>query len=108
VARLREGDEVGGFRVVETPGHTAGHISFWREQDPVLVVGNVMANMSIWTGMPVLREPERIFTPDPAMNRRSAIRLAELEPKLLCFGHGHPLRDLRKLLSFITRFTPGE
>ena len=26
--RLREGDDMGGFRVIETPGHTAGHISF--------------------------------------------------------------------------------
>ncbi len=26
--QLREGDDVGGFRVLETPGHTAGHLSF--------------------------------------------------------------------------------
>jgi glyoxylase-like metal-dependent hydrolase (beta-lactamase superfamily II) len=101
---LREGDEVGGFRVIETPGHTAGHISFWREHDRVLVVGDVLANMSIWTGIPMLREPERIFSLNPAMNRRSAVRLAGLEPRLLCFGHGPPLRDPRKLLSFIARW----
>src|SRR5262245_12030512 len=35
--RLREGDEVGGFVVLDTPGHSAGHISFWREADRVLV-----------------------------------------------------------------------
>ena len=29
--RLREGDEVGGFTVLETPGHCAGHVSYWRE-----------------------------------------------------------------------------
>src|SRR5271166_4035441 len=78
--RLREGDEVGGFRVLETPGHTAGHVSFWRVQDRVLVVGDVVAHMPIWTGIPKLREPERIFSLDPAMNRRSAVRLAEMEP----------------------------
>ena len=102
--RLREGDEVGGFRVLETPGHTAGHLSFWREQDRVLVLGDVLANMHIWTGMPKLREPQRIFSLDPAMNRRSAWRLAELQPRLTCFGHGPPLRDPRRLLRFVSRF----
>src|SRR5690349_17873575 len=65
--RLREGVEVGGFRVIETPGHTIGHISFWREQDRVLVLGDVLANMCIWTGLPMLREPERFFSLDPAL-----------------------------------------
>jgi glyoxylase-like metal-dependent hydrolase (beta-lactamase superfamily II) len=102
--RLREGDEVGGFRVIETPGHTIGHVSFWREHDRVLVVGDVLANMSIWTGLPMLREPERIFSLDPALNRRSAARLAELEPRLVCFGHGPPLRDPAKLRRFVARF----
>lgn len=104
VARqLREGDEVGGFRVLESPGHTAGHISFWREHDRVLVLGDVLANMNIWTGVPMLREPERIFSLDPAMNRRSAVRLAELEPRLVCFGHGPPLRRPDLLKRFTDR-----
>ena len=102
--QLREGDDVGGFRVLETPGHTAGHLSFWREQDRVLVLGDVLANMHIWTGLPKLREPQRIFSLDPAMNRRSAARLAELQPRLTCFGHGPPLRDPRRLLKFVSRF----
>ena len=102
--KLREGDEVGGFRVLETPGHTAGHLSFWREQDRVLVLGDVLANMHIWTGLPKLREPQRIFSLDPALNRQSAWRLAELQPRLTCFGHGPPLRDPRRLLKFVSRF----
>ena len=43
VARaLSEGDEVAGFTVLETPGHTPGHLSFWRERDRVLIVGDVL------------------------------------------------------------------
>src|SRR4051794_19539842 len=42
--RLREGDEVGGFTVLETPGHCAGHVSYWRAADRVLVLGDVLAN----------------------------------------------------------------
>jgi glyoxylase-like metal-dependent hydrolase (beta-lactamase superfamily II) len=105
--RLREGDEVGGFRVLETPGHTAGHVSFWREQDRVLVLGDVLANMNIWTGLPTLREPERFFSLDPAMNRQSASRLAKLEPRLVAFGHGPPLRDSLELERFVSRFRPA-
>jgi glyoxylase-like metal-dependent hydrolase (beta-lactamase superfamily II) len=102
--RLKQGDEVGGFRVIDTPGHTVGHISFWRAADRVLIMGDVLANMCIWTGLPMLREPERIFSLDPAQNRRSALRLAELEPRVVCFGHGPPLRDLSKLHAFVARF----
>ena len=70
--QLREGDEVGGFRVLETPGHTIGHVAFWREADRTLIVGDVLCNMHIWTGLPGLYEPQTIFTSDPAQNRASA------------------------------------
>ncbi|MBV9213378.1 MAG: MBL fold metallo-hydrolase, partial [Actinobacteria bacterium] len=40
-------------------------------------------------------------TPDPARNRESARRLAGLEPELVCFGHGPPLRDRRALAEFV-------
>jgi glyoxylase-like metal-dependent hydrolase (beta-lactamase superfamily II) len=102
--RLREGDEVGGFRVIATPGHTVGHISFWRAEDRVLVMGDVLANMNIWSGLPMLREPERFFSLDPAENRRSALRLAALEPRVVCFGHGPPLRKPERLHAFVRLF----
>jgi glyoxylase-like metal-dependent hydrolase (beta-lactamase superfamily II) len=92
--RLREGDEVGGFAVLETPGHTAGHVSFWRPADRVLVLGDVLANFSPPAGLRGLREPPLLFSADPAENRRSARRIAALEPALVCFGHGPPL-DLK-------------
>ena len=66
-------------------------------------MGDVVANMNIWTGLPVLREPERIFSLDPELNRRSAARLADLEPRLTCFGHGPPLKDPRSC-RFVARF----
>ncbi len=100
---LHEGDEVAGFRVLDTPGHAAGHVSFWRESDRVLILGDVLNNMNVTTGLPGLHEPKTFFTPDPAENRRSARRLAELEPRLTLFGHGAPLRDTRKLVDFVHR-----
>jgi hydroxyacylglutathione hydrolase len=104
VARaLHEGDEVAGFKVLETPGHSVGHISYWRESDRVLIVGDVLGNMNFITGIPGLHTPPDLFTPDPARNRESARRLAALEPALACFGHGAPLRDPRKLADFVAR-----
>ncbi len=104
VARaLHEGDEVAGFKVLETPGHSVGHVSYWRESDRVLIVGDVLGNMNFITGIPGLNTPPDLFTPDPARNRESARRLAALEPGLACFGHGAPLRDPRKLADFVAR-----
>ena len=100
---LAEGEEVGGFRVLDTPGHSPGHIAFWRESDRVLVLGDVVFGMNPFTGIPGLRPPFDFFTVDPAENRRSARMLAELEPALVCFGHGPPLRDTEKFVSFVNR-----
>ncbi|MDQ3644193.1 MAG: MBL fold metallo-hydrolase [Actinomycetota bacterium] len=97
---LSEGDEVAGFQVLDTPGHSAGHVSLWREADRVLILGDVLNNMDVATGIPGLREPKPYFTPDPVENRRSARRLAGLEPSLVLFGHGAPLRDTRKFVDF--------
>jgi hydroxyacylglutathione hydrolase len=98
---LREGDEVAGFRVLDVPGHSAGHVAFFRESDRVLVAGDVLNSASPFTGIPGLREPPTIFTSDPPTNRRSARKLAQLEPSLALFGHGPPVRDTKKLLEFI-------
>jgi hydroxyacylglutathione hydrolase len=101
--RLREGDEVAGFQVMEVPGHSAGHVAYWRESDRVLILGDVLNNVDILTGIPGLREPKPYLTPDPVQNRRSAKRFGPLEPSLVLFGHGAPLRDTRKFTDFIGR-----
>jgi glyoxylase-like metal-dependent hydrolase (beta-lactamase superfamily II) len=101
---LHEGDEVAGFQVLHVPGHSAGHLAFWRESDRVLIVGDVLNNMNVITGMPTgLQEPPGIYTPDPARNRESIRRLAALEPALVLFGHGPPLRDPAKLTALAAR-----
>ena len=94
VARgLREGDEVAGFMALETPGHSPGHLSFWRKSDRVLLSFDVVFGRHPLTGKPGLHLPPDRFTLDPALNHAQVRRLAELEPELICFGHGPPLRD---------------
>jgi hydroxyacylglutathione hydrolase len=100
---LREGDVVAGFAVLDTPGHSAGHVSFWRESDRVLILGDVLNNMDVVTGLPGLREPKPFLTPDPEENRRSIKRLQQLKPELVLFGHGAPLRNSGKFAEFCER-----
>ena len=97
---LREGDEIAGFTVLHTPGHSAGHVAYWRESDRVLVAGDVVNTMHPFTMKRGVREPLDAFTPDPARNRESIKRLAALEPALLVAGHGPPVRDPAKLTAF--------
>jgi glyoxylase-like metal-dependent hydrolase (beta-lactamase superfamily II) len=99
--RLAEGDAVAGFRVLHVPGHSIGHVAYWRESDRALILGDVLSNMDGITGIRGLHEPKPFFTPDPEQNRRSAKRLAQLEPALVMFGHGPPLRDTAKFVAFV-------
>ncbi|MEA2124177.1 MAG: hydroxyacylglutathione hydrolase, partial [Solirubrobacteraceae bacterium] len=47
--RLQEGDEVGGFTVLDAPGHSPGHVVYWRESDRTLVIGDVLFNCNLVT-----------------------------------------------------------
>src|SRR3712207_3642950 len=99
---LREGDDVAGFRVLDVPGHSPGHVALWREADRVLVGGDVFFNLSLKTLRYGLRQPPGPFTVNPERNRQSMRRLAELEPSVACFGHGPPVTDAApKLRAFV-------
>jgi hydroxyacylglutathione hydrolase len=98
---LQEGDEVAGFRVVHAPGHARGEVIFFRESDRVAICGDVIRNMSYATALPGIKEPPEIFTADPAENRRSIRRLADLEPALILPGHGPAVTDRGALERFV-------
>ena len=102
VARvLNDGDEVAGFRIVHAPGHAQGEVIFFRESDRVAICGDVIRNMSYATGHPMIAEPPELFTYDPAENRRSIRKLAELEPSLILPGHGPAVTDIGKFGRFV-------
>lgn len=100
---LKEGDQIGGFTVVETPGHSSGHISFFREKDGVLIVGDVMTNMNLLTTKVGLHQPPNLFTTNQETNRKSILKLASLKPKILCFGHGPVLFNNGELEKFVQK-----
>ena len=111
VARtLADGDALAaGFTVLDTPGHSPGHVSFWREEDRTLICGDVFFNMHLLTTIPGLRQPPQLFTTDPAENRRSERRLAALEPATAGFGHGPVLRGdaAERMRAFVQTLPSG-
>ncbi len=100
---LCDGDQLGQFTVIEAPGHTPGHLAFWRKRDRVLVLGDVLFHRNPMTLRGGLSEPFRFATFDPAMNRTTAQKLAGLEPSVVCFGHGEPLRDAGRFAEFVSK-----
>ncbi len=76
---------MGGLQVIDTPGHSPGAISLWQSHWRLLFCGDVVTNK------PKFGLPSAPFTVDMRDNIRSLQRLTELEPSLICFGHGPPL-----------------
>ena len=100
-----------GWRWLHTPGHTAGHVSLWREADRTLVAGDAFVTTKQESAVSVLVQrasvhgPPAYFTPDWPAARRSAERLAALEPETAATGHGPAMRgaDLRRGLDRLVR-----
>jgi hydroxyacylglutathione hydrolase len=103
---LHEGDEVAGFRVVHAPGHAPGEVIFFRDSDRVAICGDVIRNCTYVTMRTRLAEPPDELTPDPAENRRSIRKLAELNPSLILPGHGPTVTDIAAFERFASRL-PG-
>lgn len=85
-----------GWRWIHTPGHTAGHISFFRESDRVLIAGHAFVTtkqesvMAVATQRPELHGPPAYFTSDWEAASLSVARLAALIPNVVACGHGLP------------------
>lgn len=79
--------DAGGLHALHTPGHSAGHVSFWNPQRRILFTGDVVMNL------PTITFPIRAFTPDPSAARQSIRRIAALDAGIIAFGHGSVLGD---------------
>lgn len=99
---LEDGEKVGDLTVVHTPGHARGHVVYFRESDGVAICGDVIRNLNYVTGRSGLDQPPEMFTYDPAENRRSIRRLAELEPTILLPGHGPAVTDMGEFQKWVS------
>ncbi len=88
-----------GWQWLATPGHSPGHVSFFRPSDRVLLAGDAFAtmNMDSWsgllTGRQQLSRSLAPFTADWAATRSSIQQLAALRPNVAGCGHGIPISD---------------
>lgn len=98
---VSEGDTVGSFEVVETPGNAPGHISLWREADGTVILGDVLANIDLFSLRYGLHELPGRFTHSRTATVESARKIADLEPETVCFGHGPPLTDGTEFREFV-------
>jgi glyoxylase-like metal-dependent hydrolase (beta-lactamase superfamily II) len=89
--RLSEGDRIGDFEVIAFPGHTPGMIGLWRESDRTVVCADTMRTVNVFTGIPQIGEMPSLFTCDIPESRRSIRKLAALEARTVCPGHGRAL-----------------
>lgn len=88
-----------GLQVVETFGHSPGHVAFWWPDKRLLFAGDVVMHLPWGLTLPIAA-----FTPDMAEAKRSVLKVADLNPDILCPGHGRPIiggagAALRKLAS---------
>lgn len=101
------------WQCIPTPGHTPGHVAFFRERDGVLIAGDAVLMVNLNSLWDFVRNKQRVSGP-PYISTwnwqaatESVAALARLEPRVLACGHGLTIsgpgaaRDLR---AFADRF----
>jgi glyoxylase-like metal-dependent hydrolase (beta-lactamase superfamily II) len=87
-----------GWRWVHTPGHTAGHVSLFRESDRTLLAGDALATLDQDSPVAMLTQrrefsvPPAPLTTDWRAARASVETLAGLKPHAVAAGPGRPAR----------------
>ena len=81
-----DGDTVFGLEIIDTPGHTPGHISVYDRAGGLVVAGDALNGAD---GGVTGANPD--FTPDMATANQSIAKLANLTFDTLVFGHGEPV-----------------
>jgi glyoxylase-like metal-dependent hydrolase (beta-lactamase superfamily II) len=87
-----------GWRWVATPGHSPGHVSFFRDCDRALIAGDAFVTTKQESTLAVLTQHEEIhgppmyYTCDWENAARSVRNLASLHPEVAATGHGIPPR----------------
>lgn len=100
-----------GWRWLHTPGHSPGHVSFWREADRSLIVGDAFVTTAqesayaVAMQAPEVHGPPMYLTLDWPAAGGSVRSLAALGPERAITGHGRPLQgpELRRGLDALAQ-----
>jgi glyoxylase-like metal-dependent hydrolase (beta-lactamase superfamily II) len=88
ISPLVGGEDIFGFEILATPGHTAGHMAVIDHGAGILVAGDALT-----TEAGAANEPPDQFTADGDQARESIRALARLTFNTLLVGHGDPLES---------------
>ncbi|HMD89642.1 MAG TPA: MBL fold metallo-hydrolase, partial [Anaerolineaceae bacterium] len=110
------------WECIPTPGHTPGHVAFFRAIDRVIILGDALLTVDLnsfwgfllWSlqlNKQKVSGPPWYSTWNWQAAKESATALARLEPRLLASGHGVPIsgdETGRELRTFAYHFfNPG-
>ena len=100
---IQDGDGIGGgWIAVHTPGHTPGHTAFFHPETKVLIAGDALGSVR----NDQIRLPKYIYAEDWTAALLSVQKLADLEPEVICFGHGRELHRASDLLHTLAESLP--
>jgi glyoxylase-like metal-dependent hydrolase (beta-lactamase superfamily II) len=80
-----------------TPGHTPGHVTFYRQSDGVLLAGDALTTVNLDNVFDIVTKRQEVCRPpvpattDWEQARRSVQLLASLRPRVIAAGHGLPM-----------------
>lgn len=86
-----------GWKCIPTPGHSPGHVSFFRPSDRVLITGDAVVTLKVNSPWGFLLHQSGLSGPPRYMSsnwqdaKESIATLAGLEPRVLATGHGMPM-----------------
>ena len=100
-----------GWRWLHTPGHSVGHVSFWRESDRAIIAGDAFVTTDQESAYAValqkaqMHGPPMYYTVEWDKAKSSVEKLAALEPDLVVTGHGEAMRgpEMRTALHTLAR-----
>lgn len=99
-----QGEEVidcfGGIKVISSPGHSPGSLSFYQSEKRIIFTGDALS------GVTELKLPPRLGCANYREALASVQRIAELDFDICLFGHGAPLKKeasqaVRRLLKTV-------
>ena len=100
------------WEALATPGHTPGHVAFFRSSDGVLLAGDALTTMDLNSFLATVTKRKQVCGPpfpattDWLQARRSVERLAALRPRVIAAGHGLPMQDAADELAELAKHFP--
>lgn len=102
------------WECVPTPGHSPGHVAFFRASDRVLIAGDAVLTVNLNSVWDLVRNKQCVSGPPYISSgnwqaaKVSVAALARLEPRVLASGHGIPITApgaASELRAFADRFS---